>query len=344
MAEGSDLQRPGAAAPGEAARLRSSAFLWAFEASPDGVISLTADNLSERLAAKTGWIWLHLPLSDQRARNLIEQLDGLPAAASELILAAETRVQVQFADHWSYGVLPDLERDLEGRAGGTGRLQFAAGDHLLVTARRRPLRCVDELRRAFAAGSAPACPSAAWAELVDLYCEAAEASLEAKSEDFDRIEDAMLRDDEDVDGRALGPLRRELSRAHRDYLNLRSALNRAAAPRAPHRLERITEQLPRLTHAVEDLDSECRSLQERARLLHEEIDTRIAAGANRSMKTLTVLSTLLIPPTLVVGALGMNLTDVPFANDHIGFTKAMLLCAAIVGGAYVLLRRWKILP
>jgi zinc transporter len=344
MAEGSEVRPLGAAAPGEAARLRSSAFLWAFEVGAGGVAPLGADDLQRRLENSEGWIWLHLPLSDQRARTLIEQIESLPAAARELILAAETRVQIQFAEGWTYGVSPDLERDLEGRSAGMGRLQFAAGPRLLLTARRRPLRCVDELRRCFAAGEAPASPAAAWVDLVDIYSEAAEAWLNGASEDFDRIEDAMLRDDEETEGLALGPLRRELSRAHRDYLNLRSALNRAAAPRVHHRLEQISEHLPRLTHAVEDLDRECRSLQDRARLLHEELDTRIAAGANRSMRTLTVISTLLIPPTLIVGALGMNLEGVPFAHDPVGFAKAAAMCLAIVAGAYVLLRRWKVLP
>jgi zinc transporter len=62
------------------------------------------------------------------------------------------------------------------------------------------------------------------------------------------------------------------------------------------------------------------------------------------MRALTVFSTLLIPPTLIVGALGMNLEGVPFAHDPVGFAKAAAMCLAIVAGAYVLLRRWKVLP
>jgi zinc transporter len=77
--------------------------------------------------------------------------------------------------------------------------------------------------------------------------------------------------------------------------------------------------------------------------LHEELDTRIAEGANRSMRTLTIISTLLIPPTLIVGALGMNVPGLPFEHDHVGFMKSMVMCGVIVGAAYLLLRRWKIL-
>jgi len=153
----------------------------------------------------------------------------------------------------------------------------------------------------------------------------------------------MLGDDEDLEALPLGPARRELSRQHRELLVLRSALGRALTPRTAPRIARLVEQLPRLTHEVEDLDREAGGLQERARLLHEEIDTRIASGANRSMRTLTILSTLLIPPTLIVGAFGMNLPGMPFETGHAGFAKASLLCVGVVAGAYVLLRRWRIL-
>ena len=58
--------------------------------------------------------------------------------------------------------------------------------------------------------------------------------------------------------------------------------------------------------------------------------------------TLTVFSTLLIPPTLIVGALGMNLGDIPFSHGPGGF-KAALLCFVTVAAALALLRRWRVI-
>jgi zinc transporter len=326
-----------------APRLLSSAFLWAF-AFADGVgAALADDSVAERLAAADGWVWLHLPLSDQRARSFLERLGALPEPARELILAAEPRVQIQFADDWAYGVLPDIQRNLDGRAQDVGRLQFAFDGRRLVTARRHALQCVDDLRRRVVAGEALDGPAEAWTALVERYIDLSEERLHELSESVDRIEDRLLADDEGLDALALGPLRREVSRQHREFLSLRSALGRGLLPRAQHRVSQVTEQLPRLTHELEDLDREAMGLQERARLLHEEIDTKIAAGANRAMRTLTVMSTLLIPPTLIVGAFGMNLPGMPFEAGRFGFAKASVLCIAVVAGAYVLLRRWRIL-
>ncbi len=329
--------------PTEAPLTPSSAFLWAF-AFDDGLAEpLTDETLQARGGFVHGWIWVHLPLSDQRARSYVERHLELPEPAREMILGAESRVQVQFAGDWAYGVLPDLKRDLDGHAQGAGRLQFAFGARHLITARRHALQCVDDLRRKVQGGANFNSPSDAWVELVEVFIDTAERRLHDLGEAVDRIEDQLLGDDDETDGLALGPLRRELSRQHRDLLALRSALGRATLPRATHMLTVLTEQLPRLVHEVEDLDRESRGLQDRARLVHEEIDTRIAAGANRSMRTLTVMSTLLIPPTLIVGAFGMNLAGIPFASGHFGFAKAILLCVTVVVGAYAMLRRWRIL-
>ena len=116
------------------------------------------------------------------------------------------------------------------------------------------------------------------------------------------------------------------------------------SPREAHAVAILPGQLSRLAQEAEDLDRETGSLQERARLLHEELDTRITSATNRSMRALTVMSSLLIPPTLIVGAFGMNLSGIPFADDRAGFFAASALCLAVVGGAYWILRRMRIMP
>ena len=180
-------------------------------------------------------------------------------------------------------------------------------------------------------------------QFLERYVDLAETRAHQISVALDSIEDHILDSDGDVEGPKLGPLRREVSRSHREFLALRSALNRAMSPRDHHRVADLLDQLLRLSHEVEDLDRESVSLQERARLLNEEIDTRITSATNRSMRALTVLSTMLIPPTLIVGAFGMNVGGIPFGASHAGFIAASLLCLIVVVGAWWFLKRMRIL-
>ena len=321
--------------------VQTGAFIWAY-AFHQGLASRIAP--TETALDANDWTWTHFPLSDQRARSDVEQDQEIPLVARDLILRAEQRVQIQFVEDWAYGVLPDFERDLDGHAVGAGRLLFAMSPRRLITARRQALCVVDEVRREAERGMALLSPADAVIRLVERYVDVAEQRLHAAAEVLDRMEDHMLADSDEPLGTRLGPLRRSLSRDHREYLGLRSALHRAMSPREPHRVEGLPPQLSRLGQEAEDLDREAVSLQDRARLLHEEIDTRITSATNRSMRALTVMSSLLIPPTLIVGAFGMNLSGIPFAHASGGFVAASALCMAVVVGAWLVLRRMRLAP
>jgi zinc transporter len=325
------------------AQLSTTGFLWGYVFRGDQVEALSDKAVAGAMADTSAWVWLHFPLSDQRARAFIDEQLDLPAAARQIIQDVEPRIQLQFAGAWAFGVLPDQERDLAGAPLGAGRLQFAAGPRLLVTARRHALRIVDEVRRDCDRGVAFAGPPAALVRLIERFVDAAEARLQSVSSQLDHIEDHVLDTAAKLETVSLGPIRRGLSRDHREFLALRSALHRAMIPRAAHEVTTLIEPLARLAQEAEDLDREAISLQERANLLHEEIDSRITGATNRSMRALTIISTMLIPPTLIVGAFGMNVAGIPFASSHAGFITALLLCMAVVGGAWVLLKRMDIL-
>ena len=55
---------------------------------------------------------------------------------------------------------------------------------------------------------------------------------------------------------------------------------------------------------------------------------------------LSVVTALLLPPTLVVGVFGMNMGNLPLIHSPHGFGVAMLLCLASSVFVYVLLRRF----
>ena len=163
------------------------------------------------------------------------------------------------------------------------------------------------------------------------------------SDQLDAIEDHVLAGEGPMDLDQLGPIRRELSNHKREFVSLRGAVTRAVSARRGRRVSLLAKPLSELAPVIEDLDHEAAGLQERARLLHEEIDTRINSQTNLNMRALTVMSTLLLPSTIVVGAFGMNLKGLPFAEQAGGFWPAMSICLITVLGGWWLLRRLKVL-
>ena len=302
------------------------------------------DTLAEALEQDHDWVWLNLSLSDHRARRFLESLPACPDEARSLLTGSETRIQIHLTPDGAHGVLPGLQKDFNDHTLGAGRLAFWLDGTVLLTARRHPLEGVEAMRDAVLAGLAPASPAEALVRLAEAHQEAAEARLMALGADLDDMEDAVLAEHASLNRLALGPLRRELSRHHREFASLRSALQRAIAGRAGVAGGPLHAHLPQLLQDAEDFDRDAAALLDRARLLYEEVGARISETTNRSLSTLTVISTLLLPPTFVAGAFGMNVDGLPWAHDRDGFLLVLLLCLLLVGVSYVVLRRFRILP
>lgn len=322
---------------------KNPGLLWGLAVRDGRASRLTDDTVADVLAEPHDWSWMHFALSDHRARRFLEQFETMPLAARTLLLSAETRPQLHLSEQCAYGVIPDFEKDFAGASLGSGRVMFWLDARHLVTARHHPMRVVDEVREAIQTAAPPATPAEVFVRLNERYIEIAEQRFSVLAHALDHMEDMVLSDAEGLDRAGLGPVRRELARFHREFAGLRAAYHRALAGKGAASGNPIWPLLPELLQGVEDFDRDAAALSDRARLLYEEMDTRIAAAANRSLQTLTVISTLLLPSTFIVGAFGMNLPAIPWANAHGGFWWAVGLCVVVVAGCWAALRRYRIL-
>jgi zinc transporter len=287
------------------------------------------------------WVWLHLALSDHRARRFLEHYADCPDEARKMVTGGEERMQIHLTAGGGHGVLPDLEKDFDDEWLGPGRFGFWLDTRHLITARRHPLSALELMRDAVKGGLSPSDPAECLVELNLRYLEMVESRIHSLSRELDRIEDQVLGERSALDGLKLGPLRRELTRHTREFAAFRSAILRAKRNEVESPL---SDWLPALLQDVEDHDRDASALLDRARLIYEEVNTRISAVTNRSLSALTVISTLLLPPTFVVGAFGMNVGGLPWMQDKEGFYICLGLCLLLVAASYLLLRRFRILP
>jgi zinc transporter len=199
---------------------------------------------------------------------------------------------------------------------------------------------VDEVRRSVERGEEMPRPADLFEALIERYIDVSHARLQELAQQVDRIEDQVLSRRADLERIGLGPIRRELSLQHREFLALRSALQRGLAARGGVERCGLEVVLPTLAQHVEDFDRDAAGLQALARLLHEEVEAQLASTANRSLRVLTVLTALLMPATLAVGAFGMNLQGIPYTRTRPGVLRSSAPCApAWWGGCFLLLRR-----
>ena len=81
-------------------------------------------------------------------------------------------------------------------------------------------------------------------------------------------------------------------------------------------------------------------LQERIKLLQEEIATRITEQTSRSVFVLTAVTVLALPINIMAGLFGMNVGGVPLAQDAHGFWIVLALVTAFTAlAAWVAFRK-----
>jgi zinc transporter len=316
--------------------------VFAFRFQPDGSAQEIHPVAMPETTADTetqSWCWLNFNLADKRACQLIGQSRALPEAARVLLIGQHDHQQLYASADCIHGVFSDLVRDFDRTNEQTGHLNFAITERLVVTGRRQPLQALEAARTALARGRRA--PSAAG--LIELIVTEAAVGidnlLDELATELDHIEDLLLIDSIPDERRRVGRVRRTGVRLHRQLAALRVLLKRFDITDEIARKPALLLDTDRLVQRLDALDQEVVSVQERARLLQEEIGARLSDETNRNVNALAVMTALFLPPTLVTGIFGMNTSGLPLTGAHHGSLWAMGLAIAAAGAAYWLLRR-----
>ena len=301
--------------------------------------ALELHEVAGALAAEDGWLWLHFALTDKLARTFIARLDKVPEPARAVLIAQEERLAIDASEEAVFGVVADFEHDLDRPSEAIGRLRFALTERLVISGRRHPLRSVEEVRQALHGGQTFAGASALIEAILDRFCDAVARSCAGMTDALDDIEDRVVSELVERERARLMPVRRLAVRLHRQLASLGAILR--------HWEERGQEDMKpslriasaRLAARLESLDQDVLGLQDRARLLQDEIAARLAEETNASLKVLSRLTALLLPGSLVSGIFGMNVHGLPFLEAEHGFLIVIVLGALSTAGFYLLLRR-----
>jgi len=297
--------------------------------------------------AVDGWHWLHLDLSDARSAQVVAKLP-LPEDAHATLLSPDSHVNLQLEDAAAHGVFVDwahqrgVDLAAEGQLhgdDGIGWLHFALTPTLLVTARRQALRSVETARRAVGGGALADSPVRLLEMVAGRFADTVERSSDGLSARLDRIEDRVLADSIGEERRDLAQLRHQTVRLHRPLTAMRRVLKQFEQRHPADAGHELLPAVSRLNQRLDDLDGDVATLQERARLLQDEVAAKLAERTNRHLYVLSMVTALLLPPSLVAGLFGMNLPGLPFAHSTHGLAFALLLGAASSVVVYLALRR-----
>ncbi len=260
--------------------------------------------------------------------------------ARELLLSHDTFQQLHVIDNCVYGVFSDLVRDIDSATEETAFLRFAMTEHLLVSGRHQALCSADATRGCSKAATAstmsPICSRRSWTRSPTRWTGWPTSS--GRRSTTSRNGSSPTRPSRRCVAPSAG-LRRTCVRLHRQLTGLRVLFHRLDQKNTDHLSPALRIHASKLAQRLDGLDHDIVELRERSRLLEEELRFKNEEESNRHLHTLSIVTTLLLPPTLMTGIFGMNTKGLPLTDVETGFLWAAALMASSIGAAYLFMRR-----
>jgi zinc transporter len=236
-------------------------------------------------------------------------------------------------------VISDLLRDIADATEDTGYLRFVMTEQILVSGRHHALCAVDATRRALEAGHRIESAAALLESIVEHVADTMDGIADRVAQALDEVEEKVLSDSATDQRQNLGRLRRTCARLHRQLSGLRIVFHRFEHRHLDDLKPALRLRAGKLAQRLDGLDHTIVEMRERSRLLQEELHLKIEEQGNDNIRVLSVLTALLMPPTLVTGIFGMNTKGLPFTDLETAFLWASLLMVLSSLAAYFIMRR-----
>ena len=307
----------------------SSGVVWAYRFDGNGKPELVPRDEMPVLNSAEGFVWIHLDLIHNRAKAWVAEQALLPAMATEMFLSHETHQRLDHSATMAWGLSHDLIRDVASNSETVGALHWIIGERFLLTGRREALQSIRMTAEALDAGEAVATAVSLFERIIEYIIDDVTDGVVRLSDETDSVEDHVLSGRFDDGPKRVGAVRRTAVRLHRQLSGLHLLFRRFAETHSGRTApESVKACAARLLQRVDGLHHDVQSVQERARLLQDEIAARSAGQTNRQLYILSILTALFLPATFITGLFGINVKGLPWVESELGAGYVALLCLA----------------
>jgi zinc transporter len=287
------------------------------------------------------FIWLHFDLAHSHAQRWLQRHAQLPESFYEALSASVRSTRVERVGDAMVAVVNDVVFDFDFDPGDLTTLWVCLDSHLIVTGRQRRLRSVDALRQKIKDGAHMLSPMDLLEHLLREQCDVLTDIVRQVTQRTDAIEDRLLAGRNATQRTTLGEMRRLLVRLRRlmapEPTSLFRLLQHPPSWVSAQSIQALREVNEEFLVALSDMAS----LQERIKLLQEEVAAGVNEATGRSLFMLTVMTVLALPINILAGLFGMNVGGIPLADNPHGFwvIAGIILVFAVAATQWVVRRR-----
>jgi zinc transporter len=285
-------------------------------------------------AVRSGFIWLHFNLSNVASERWIRLNLNLPPEFFEALQLDSRSTRIEDASDNLIAVVNDVAFEFSFDPSDIATLWACVNDHVVVSTRRHPLQSIDRLRQAVRQGCRFDSSVSLLNHLMHDQGDVLVRIVRDVTIQVDGIEDKLLGGRLQSQRADLGRLRRVLVRLQRLLAPEPAALFRLLKQPPPWVSPADLDELRQSTEEFSLVLRDLMALQERIKLLQEEMAAQISEQTNKSVFTLTVVTVLALPINIIAGMLGMNVGGIPLSDHPHGFfiIALIVLTFTVVAG------------
>lgn len=289
-----------------------------------------------------GFLWLHFNLAHTSSEKWLAIHAGLADEFFDTLHEDSHSTRIELVDDSLLAVINDVHYDFSFEASEISTLWLSVTNRTVITARLHPLRSIDALRESVRRGDPMRSPLTLLIHLLHEQENVLVGIIRRVTLRIDSVEDKLLAGKSHVSRSELGSMRRLLVRLQRLLAPEPAALFRLLqAP--PQWIDEIdTMELRQSTEEFSVVLQDMSTLQERIKLLQEELAAYVNEQNNKSLFILTIVTVLALPINLSASLLGMNVGGIPLAHDDYGFWLVVLLVLTVTGAAaWWAFKKWR---
>lgn len=338
---------------GSNASVRIKGLVWAIRATPGkGIKALEANEVekilqdpalseanSEGAAQDSTWCWLHFDTVHSSARSQVGRLPGMPEDVGTMLAETDYGIALEALEDTVWGALPAFDDALAEEDREICAWRFAMRQNLLITTRRTPIPVLGTAYRSLQTQTIPRNPAGVIDRVLRDFTGTVRRQLGQLDDELDRAEDVLLAIEHGSDlghlGGIVGKVRRRSTELRRVVMPIDRVLRDEDLELPEWAEDDLRDRAERQIHAALD---DLIALQDRARSLQDELASSQAEETNRRLYIVSIVTTLMLPATLVTGFFGMNTGGMFLASGGLGTIFAGGLCVAAMAVTFIFMK------
>jgi len=297
--------------------------------------------IREAVATQARLVWVHLETNDAVAQRWLSDSAHVADYVVDALTATETRPRCEAVGEGAFVNLRGRSSEPLDGSDMLASVRIWAVKGRVYSVTRRPLLAVDLVRQEVEKGAID--------DPGDLITAFATAITNDLDPDVAGLGDDLDDCEEQLDERRVFQLRRTVSRVrvaaigYRRFLNpQRAALEKLAALPGDWLADDDRLHLSAAADRAARMAEELESIRERSALIHETLtDLRAEQIDNRAL-VISIVAMVFLPLTFITGLYGMNVKNLPYAEEPWAFDAILGACALISAGIviYFVQKHW----